>query len=152
MRKSQYNLEQSFGYIVGRAGRAIANRLNQNFESAGYDVTCEQWAILNSLWIKNGQSQKELAGCTCKDKTSITRLLDGMQKRKLVTRFADKKDARQNLILLTEKGKNLRLKLLRQIEKTLQEAQKKIKASDLQVCKNVLLHVTQNLVEGTKLN
>lgn len=152
MKKSQYNLEQSFGYIVGRAGRAIANRLNQNFESAGYDVTCEQWAILNSLWKKNGQSQKELAGCTCKDKTSITRLLDGMQKRKLVTRVADKNDARQNLILLTEKGKNLRLKLLRRIEKTLQEAQKKINAGDLQVCKNVLLHVTQNLTEGTKLN
>ena len=75
MQTTAYNLEESLGYIVGRAGRAFANRWNHNFEKAGHNVTCEQWAILMNLWQKNGQSQKELAGCTCKDKTSITRLL-----------------------------------------------------------------------------
>ena len=84
MKTTDYNLEESLGYVIGRAGRAMANRLNQNFEKAGYDVTCEQWAVLMSLWHKNGQSQKELASITCKDKTSITRLLDGLEKKNLV--------------------------------------------------------------------
>ncbi len=150
MKKNPHNLEESFGSIVGRAGRAMANRLNQNFSSAGYDVTCEQWAVLNSLWKKNGQSQKELAGCTCKDKTSITRLIDGMQKRKLVFRTPDREDARQKFILLTGKGRTLRQKLLRQIEKTLQEAQKGVRTGDLRTCKDVLVRVTKNLTEGSR--
>lgn len=133
------------GYVIGRAGRAMANRLNHHFESAGYDVTCEQWGILNSLWKKNGQSQKELAGCTCKDKTSITRLIDGMERRKLVVRTSNQEDARQKLIYLTSRGKVLRQKLLRQIEKTLKEAQKDISMSHLEICKEVLRKVHQNL-------
>lgn len=145
MKNISNNLEESLGYVVGRAGRAMANRLNHHFEGLGYDVTCEQWGILNSLWKKNGQTQKELAGCTCKDKTSITRLIDGMVRRKLVVRTQSREDARQKFIYLTDKGKVLRQKLLRQVEKTLKEAQKNIGVKQLQVCMDVLRKVNQNL-------
>jgi len=145
MKNHAGNPEESLGYVIGRASRAMANRLNHHFENAGYNVTCEQWGLLNSLWKKNGQSQKELAGCTCKDKTSITRLIDGMERKKLVVRTSSKEDARQKLIHLTSRGKTLRQKLLRQIEKTLTEAQKGVSAGQLQICKDVLRKVNQNL-------
>ena len=54
---------------------------------AGYDVTCEQWSVLVNLGKKNGQSQQELAGLICKDKTSVTRLIDNMEKHSLVVRI-----------------------------------------------------------------
>ena len=145
MKKSIYNLDESLGYVIGRAGRAMANRLNQNFERDGYDVTCEQWAVLMNLWRKNGQSQKELAGVTCKDKTSITRLIDGMERRDLVVRIADKKDGRQKFIYLTSKGKQLQQRLLKLVQKTLTEAQENIGEKDLNICKNVLRQVAKNL-------
>lgn len=145
MKTTGYNLEESLGYVIGRAGRAVANRLNQNFEKAGYDVTCEQWAVLMNLWHKNGQNQKELAGITCKDKTSITRLLDGLEKKNFVVRTPGKKDARQKLIYLTNQGKAFQQELLKLVKQTLAEAQKGIKARDLIVCKDVLRRVTRNL-------
>ena len=145
MKKTTYNIEESLGYIVGRAGRALANRLNQNFEKAGYNVTCEQWAVLMNLWQKNGQSQKDLSGQTCKDKTSITRLIDGMEKRNLVVRIPDKKDARQKFIYLTNKGEELQQELLQLVKKTLTEAQEGIKDSELKICKDVLRRVGRNL-------
>ncbi len=123
----------------------MANRLNHNFEKAGYDVTCEQWAVLMNLWHKNGQSQKDLAGITCKDKTSITRLLDGLEKKNLVVRTPDKKDARQKLIYLTNQGKAFQQELLKLVKQTLAEAQKGIRPSDLKVCKGVLRQVARNL-------
>ncbi len=149
MKRDPRNLEESLGYLIGRAGRAMANRLNHHFENAGYDVTCEQWAILNSLWKKNGQTQKELAGCTCKDKTSITRLVDGMERRKLVTRISSKMDAREKFITLTEKGKTLRQKLVRQINKTLDEAKKSISSNDIELCKDILRKIYENLNENS---
>ena len=145
MKTTQYNLEESLGYVIGRAGRSMANRLNHNFEKAGYDVTCEQWAVLMNLWHKNGQSQKDLAGITCKDKTSITRLLDGLEKKNLVVRTPDKKDARQKLIYLTNQGKAFQQELLKLVKQTLAEAQKGIRPSDLKVCKGVLRQVARNL-------
>jgi len=142
---SKYNLEESLGYVIGRAGRAMANRLNQNFEKAGYDVTCEQWAVLMNLWHKNGQNQKELAGLACKDKTSITRLLDGLEKRNLVVRTPGQKDGRQKLIYLTNQGKKFQQELLTIVQNTLLEAQENIKSAELKICKNVLRQVASNL-------
>lgn len=146
MKTTDYNLEESLGYVIGRAGRAMANRLNHNFEKAGYDVTCEQWAVLMNLWHKNGQNQKELARITCKDKTSITRLLDGLEKKNFVVRTPGKKDARQKLIYLTNQGKAFQQELLKLVKQTLAEAQKGIKSRDLKVCKDVLRQVTHNLI------
>jgi DNA-binding MarR family transcriptional regulator len=147
MKKILTNQEKSLGYVIGRAGRALANRLNHNFEKAGHDVTSEQWAVLTNLWQKNGQNQKDLAGVTCKDKTSITRLIDVLEKKSLVVRTPDKLDARHKLIYLTNKGKALQQALVAIAQKTLVEAQEGIQVRNLEICKTVLRQVAKNLSE-----
>ncbi|MBI1928890.1 MarR family transcriptional regulator, partial [Candidatus Poribacteria bacterium] len=84
-----YNLDESLGYIVNRAARAVLNRLNRNFAEAGHDATAEQWRILVHLWHQDGQRQQQLADIICQDKTSITRLINGLEKRNLVVRIPD---------------------------------------------------------------
>ena len=145
MKTKAYKLEESLGYVMGRAARSLGTRLNRNFTQDGYDVTCEQWGVLVNLSHNNGQTQKELAGVSCKDKTSITRLIDGMEKRDLVVRIPDKKDGRQKLIYLTNKGKELQRKLLYLVKKTLEEGQSGIPATNLRICKDVLRRVAKNL-------
>ena len=140
-----YKLEDSIGYIMGRAARSLGTRLNRNFTVSGYDVTCEQWAVLVNLWRRNGQSQQELAGVTCKDKTSMTRLIHGMEKRRLVVRTPDKLDRRQKFIFLTASGKKFQQELLLIVEKTLKEAQQSIREKDMMTCKKVLKQVYDNL-------
>lgn len=145
MTLQQYNLEESLGYIIGRAGRGLGTRLNRNFAEAGFDVTCEQWSVLVNLWQKNGQSQQDLAGTTCKAKTSMTRLIDNMEKHNLVVRIPNKSDKRQKFIYLTKKGRDLQEKLVAIVHRTLEEAQKNIKARDIALCKKVLSHVYDNV-------
>ncbi len=129
---------------MGRSTRALGTLVNHNFAKAGYDVTCEQWSILVNLGKKDGLKQQELAGLTCKDKTSMTRLIDNMENHSLVVRIPDKSDKRQKLIYLTKKGQNLLGKLVIVIQKTLGEAQKGIKIKDLETCKNVLHQIYEN--------
>jgi DNA-binding MarR family transcriptional regulator len=145
MTPQQFILEESLGHIVSRAARGLGTWLNRNFAEAGFDVTCEQWCVLVNLWDKNGQSQQDLAGTTCKNKTSMTRLIDNMEKRNLVVRIPGKADKRQKLIYLTKKGRDLKEKLIKIIHQTLNEAQKGIKAKDIVVCKKVLRQVSENL-------
>ena len=148
MKTKDYKLEDSLGYIMGRAARSLGTRLNRNFIDAGYDVTCEQWSVLVNLWHRNGQSQQELAGVTCKDKTSMTRLIDGLEKRNIVVRTPDKIDRRQKHIYLTNKGKAFQQQLLKIVKKTLAEAQDKINAKDMVICKKVLGRVYDNLTDS----
>ncbi len=147
MKPADYNLEASLGYLVGRAQRALVNRLNRNFAEAGHDVTAEQWAMLLHLWQQDGQGQQQLADGACKDKTSVTRLIDGLEKRNLVLRVADQNDRRNNLIYLTNKGKALQKELIALAQKTVAEAQQEIKPEHLRICKNTLVKVYQNLSE-----
>lgn len=140
-------LEESLGYLIGRAQRALVNRLNRDFTEAGHDVTAEQWGMLLHLWQQDGQGQQQLADCACKDKTSVTRLLDGLEKRNLVLRVADQNDRRNNLIYLTNKGKALQKELITLAQKTLAAAQQEIQSEHLEICKNTLVKVYQNLSE-----
>ena len=145
MSSQQYNPEDSLGYLVGRAARGLGTRLNRNFGLAGFtDVTCEQWAVLVTLWQKNGQSQQDLASISCKDKTSVTRLIDNMEKHRLVVRIPGKTDKRQKFIYLTPRGHNRRKKLMKIVKRTLKEAQRGIKAADIALCKKILSQVYEN--------
>jgi len=150
MKSQKYKLEDSLGYVMGRAARSLGTRLNHNFTVAGYDVTCEQWGVLVNLWHKNGQTQQDLAGMTCKNKTSMTRLIDGLEKRKIVVRTPDKVDRRQKHIYLTDKGKEFQQELLKIVQKTLAEAQDRINAKDMAVCKKVLGRIYENLASEHK--
>ena len=92
------DLNNSLGYLVNHAARTLVNGLSKNFAEAGWDVTAEQWRVLVNLWDKDGRTQQELSQATGKKKTSITRLIHGMEKRNLVVRVPDQRDRRQNLI------------------------------------------------------
>lgn len=76
--RNQCENEDSIGYHVRNVSRALAKRLNRNFQDAGYDVTAEQWTMLCELWQREGYTQRELAELSGKDKTSVTRLIYGL--------------------------------------------------------------------------
>ena len=143
----KYDIDNSFGTIVHWAERALINRLNQNFRSGGYDITVEQWRVLVNLWNREGQSQRELAEAVHKDKTGMTRILNGMEKRDLVVRTPDNADGRNNLIYLTRKGRELQQALVVLTRKTLDEALHGIAEEELERSKNVLRRVIRNLYE-----
>lgn len=144
----KYDIDNSFGTIVHWAERALINRLNQNFRSGGYDITVEQWRVLVSLWNQEGQSQREIAEGTRKDKTGITRIIHGMEKRDLVVRIPDKTDGRNNRVYLTRKGKEFQQALVQLTRKTLDEALNGIAQEELEGCKDVLRKVLGNLYDN----
>ncbi|WP_183477169.1 MarR family transcriptional regulator [Mesonia hippocampi] len=74
------------------------------------EISKEHWSILAILWEKNGCSQQYLAQKSFRDRPSISRLIDKMEKDGLVERRNDKNDRRLKLIFLTSAGKSLEKK------------------------------------------
>src|SRR5215510_897779 len=109
MSNNHFKKGELYSFITGKASTAIARRLQKKFNTAGLNITIEQWSVLYHLWKEDGKSQQELCVRTFRDKPSITRLIDNLEKQKLVKRVASKTDRRINLVCLTEAGKNLQL-------------------------------------------
>lgn len=139
-----YSLNDSLGYLIGQVRRSLVNCLNHEIDKSGYNVTPEQGLVLMNLWEKDGQSQNELAGISCKDKTSITRLIHGMEKRGLIVRKSNVNDHRQKLVCLTDHGKKMQRKFMKVLRKISEKVEGNIEVEDLKVCKSVLKKVINN--------
>lgn len=90
-------------------------------------------------------SQQELCNATFRDKPSITRLVDNLEKSNLVKRVASDNDRRINRIYLTKQGQKLEEQTMAMAEETLNEALKGVPAEQIEVCKQVLQIVYDNL-------
>lgn len=145
MPNNQFNRGELYSVINGVASVSVARRLQKNFRNAGIDITIEQWSVLYHLWKEDGLSQQELCNRTYRDKPSITRLVDNLEKQKLVKRQASKTDRRINLVCLTESGKNLQDKTLEIANQTMDEALVGVKREEIETVRKVLHQVYDNL-------
>lgn len=78
----------------------------------GYSVSGEDWAILNLLWAKGDCTPGEIAQFTTKDKTTVTRQLDSLEKKGWINRRQLSRDKRQFTISVTREGMRLKEKLM----------------------------------------
>jgi DNA-binding MarR family transcriptional regulator len=145
MPNNQFKKGELYSFITGMASTAVGRRLQKNFKQAGLEVTIEQWSVLYHLWKEDGLSQQELCNRSFRDKPSITRLVDNLEKLKLVKRVASKDDRRINLIYLTEASKTLQDLTLNMANQTLNEALEGVSKEDVELCKSVLQKVYDNL-------
>jgi DNA-binding MarR family transcriptional regulator len=145
MPNNQFKRGELYSFITGKASTAIARRLQKNFKQNGLDITIEQWSVLYHLWKQDGVNQQELCNATFRDKPSITRLVDNLEKLKLVKRVASKEDRRRNLIYLTDTARKLQDQSMDLANQTLNEALEGVPAEDIELCKQVLQKVYDNL-------
>lgn len=139
--------DEFFSFLSGKASTALSRRLQRNLKVTGVPccMTAEQWSIMYYLWQEEGLTQQELAHFTYRDKPSITRLINNLEKLGLVIRVNDKQDRRSNLIYLTKEGRKMKEIGIGQAEKTLREALEGVESDKLVIAHEILGRVFQNL-------
>ena len=145
MPNNQFKKSELYSFITGVASTAIARRLQRKFNNANLNLTIEQWSVLYHLWKEDGISQQDLCLATFRDKPSMTRLVDNLEKAGLAKRVASKTDRRKNLVLLTEKAKAMQDACYSLAAETVEEALEGINGKDIELCKIVLKKVYDNL-------
>ena len=145
MSNNQFKKGELYSFITGKASTAIARRLQKNFKQRNVDITIEQWSVLYHLWKEDGMSQQQLCDATFRDKPSITRLVDNLEKLKLVRRVPSKEDRRINLIYLTKEAESLQEKTMELANQTLNEALLGVSNAQVEIAKGVLQVVYDNL-------
>jgi DNA-binding MarR family transcriptional regulator len=145
MPNNQFKKGELYSFVTGKASTAIARRLQKKFNTAGLNLTIEQWSVLYHLWKEDGISQQELCNATFRDKPSITRLVDNLEKLQLVKRVASENDRRINKIHLTKQALKLQEQTMELAEETLNDALSGVPANQINLCKEVLQRVYDNL-------
>ena len=145
MPNNQFKKSELYAFITGKASTAIARRMQKNFKQQGIDITIEQWSVLYHLWKEDGMSQQALCDATFRDKPSITRLVDNLEKLKLVKRVPSKEDRRINMIYLTTDAQKLQEQSIEVASQTLNEALDGVTHGQIEIAKEVLQKVYENL-------
>src|SRR4051794_24376139 len=92
--ESSVVLEKALAYWIHRVYQASRNEMFRMCREEGVEITPEQWIVLVRLWEEDGRTQTELGASTYRDRPTMSRILDGMERAGLVQRRADPKSAR----------------------------------------------------------
>ena len=71
-------------------------------------LTPEQFILIDLLWNQGSMSQQQLADQMQKDKNSVTKLVDALERKGFVVRVQNRQDRRSNTLVLTEKAEGLK--------------------------------------------
>jgi DNA-binding MarR family transcriptional regulator len=145
MSDNQFKRGELYSFMTGKATTAIARRLQRNFKQAGLEITVEQWSVLYPLWKQDGLSQQDLCNATYRDKPGITRLVDKLEKQKLVKRMPSPTDRRINKVFLTDNGRVLESLTMQVAEQTMHEALEGVDPEQIEIARVMLQKVYDNL-------
>ena len=98
---------KKFGFLLERTFRITKLSFIKVFNKLQVDITPDQWVLLDTLNNMGELSQKEISGQSFKDAATISRIIDKLEKKELVTRTSGQKDRRKTTIKLTEKGEKI---------------------------------------------
>ena len=144
-RKTQYDLKNSTGVLLNRASQLLRLGLNRKFSEAGCSATAEQWKIFIALWNTDGMTQQELAESSFKSKASMTKMIDRLESRKLVTRQLAPEDRRQKRIYLSSKSSTELHTLTAFAQQNLAQAEQGLSKEELRTFKLVLKRIITNM-------
>ena len=138
----------NLGMLIGQVHRLSTKRFVQNSHNSGLDISMDQWIVLGPIWENDGVSHKEISEYCLKDKTSVTKIIDTLEKKNLVVRVSDQLDHRVKRVVLSNKGKELFLQAIPIMELTRDQLREGITEQDIESLRSVLIKIYNNLVSN----
>ncbi len=142
---NEVELTRALPFLIHACYQQLRSVTYKEFMSHGLELTPEQWIVLVQLWREDGQSQSALSELTLRDRPTMSRILDTMEKSGLVERAINDRDARSRLIRLTRKGKALQAKLVPVAKQLIARLEADIAERDLEVTHRTLARMFANL-------
>ena len=97
-------LYRSMPYSVYRVSRLLRRHFLALADAKGFDLTPEQWFVLNKLRTGGAKSQSSLGEAVLGDRANMTRILATMSRKGLVVQRVDPVDGRKCRVFVTSLG------------------------------------------------
>jgi DNA-binding MarR family transcriptional regulator len=130
---------------LGKTAKMMGLFMGEKLKQHPADLTRKQWLLLKILYDQDGQVQSDLALITDRDKGSLTRLINTLEKKSLVVRIPSPEDRRVNQVFLTEQGKTLLETTVPTIQKAIDEMENGISEAEKKLVIDTLRKVQHNI-------
>ena len=134
---------------LGKTTKMLHMHISEVFHKNNIPLTKQQWVVLKIIYENSSENiiQNDLAFITDRNKASLTRLINCMEKNNLLKRLKAKKDSRKKIIQLTDKGTDLFLKTKPILIESLKKVQKNISEEELAFFFQIMTKIQANLKE-----
>src|SRR5882724_6763978 len=136
-------LDSYLPYLLNRAGSRIATSFSERVRPLG--ATLQTWRVLAALRERDGRRMGDLSLTTSIEVSTLTRLVDNMEKKGLVTRRRDGDDTRAVLLHVTAAGKRLTRRILPIAERYEKVALRGFSAAEAETLKAALRQFYSNM-------
>ncbi|MFH4620532.1 MarR family winged helix-turn-helix transcriptional regulator [Vibrio furnissii] len=147
---TQHRHQQSLGHLTGLASRLFNRLLTQRFKQASIDMTAEQWGVilvLKNHELKNSEpmTQSQISELLYLEKSSVSRSIDGLEKRGWIERQRSSSDSRSKFVSLTQQSLAVVERCSEIAATVLADAQQGIEEAELERTKQHLAQVVRQL-------
>jgi DNA-binding MarR family transcriptional regulator len=101
-------LSKEIAVELNLTGCKLKQFLAAKLRKKGVPLTPEQFMLIDLLWNQGEMTQQQLADQLQKDKNSVTKLVDAIERKGFVVRQQNLHDRRSNTLVLTEKANLLK--------------------------------------------
>lgn len=135
--------DQDIGMLTNKINKKLIHYLNTKLVK--FDLTTEQWAVLMKLSIQDKISQKQLSEISTKDQSTLTRIIDILERKKFIERHQSKEDRRSIVIHISEEGLSTCKKVIPYLEEIFNDVLKGISYEKLRIFNEVILQIDGNI-------
>ena len=101
-------LSKEIAVELNLTGCKLKHFIAAKLRDAEVPLTPEQFMLIDLLWNHGEMSQQRLADLMHKDKNSVTKLVDAIERKGFVVRRQNRTDRRSNTLVLTENANLLK--------------------------------------------
>lgn len=109
-RDQNLHLDDYFPYLLNRAGSRIAEAFGE--ETRRFGISLQMWRVLAAVNDRGPLRMGELAEATSIEASTLTRLVQQMEKRGVVERVRRDSDQRAVRVVQTEEGRRIAAELI----------------------------------------
>ncbi|MBK8417035.1 MAG: MarR family transcriptional regulator [Bacteroidetes bacterium] len=139
------NLDQIIFYSVEKSIKSYRQFAQKCIDKKGIDITIDQWLVLKTIENNAGMTQQQIAKNVFKDYASITRIIEILVTKKYLERNFHSVDRRRFDLSITKLGFEMLKRLTPIIESNRKQALNGITKSEIELLKNVLNKITENV-------
>ncbi|WP_197142200.1 MarR family winged helix-turn-helix transcriptional regulator [Lysinibacillus sphaericus] len=136
------NIMNSFGFLSFKLAEALEENLEQ-YISEKFQMKSREVGIM--MAVKDQKlSQIQIGQILKLDKNSVRFFIDGLEERKYVYREKNSENRRENLICLTEQGKNMAGELMKTLAISENEVLNILSLEEKEQLKSIMKKVYEN--------
>ena len=133
-------------FQIDKTNKIVKQYSQKEFDKHGMNVTVDQWVLLKIIHERSPISQVELAKFSMRDPASITRTLDILFKKNMISREQTPGRRRQFDVSLTKTGNSFVRANMAYVQKQRDKSVQGLSESDQAKLMNMLIQIQENMM------